>query len=424
MKDAIVVQGLGKKFYHFSKERPTTVLEMLARGLPGLRPERVFWGLRGIDFSIAPGQIVGVIGENGAGKSTLMQLIGGVGKPDEGRVAVNGRIGGFLDLKAGLRPDLTGRENIYISGVISGLTRREVDERFDAIVDFAEIGEFIESPLRTYSTGMQMRLAFAVAAHTSPDILLIDEVLAVGDEAFRRKCFDRLEKFKEEGVTIVIVSHQVNQVRELCDEVLWLHNGHLVAHGDPEMVVGQYATEMSATKKRRLRSVVGDEQEADDPTFRAKKKVHRFGTREMEITEVLLRDKNGEAIGSLPAGQPLTVEIAYHAPKLISNPIFNVVITRDRQVCCAVNTNGEGEVDGLNVSGNGRFTLEFDRLDLVSGLYHVDVGIHAPDWAYAYDYHWHMYPLHMTTDGKGGQKGILRPPFKWRFDSIPDAVAD
>ena len=137
MKDAIVVEGLGKKFYHFSKERPTTVLEMLARGLPGLRPARVFWGLRGIDFRIAPGQIVGVIGENGAGKSTLLQFLGGVGRPDEGRVEVNGRIGGFLDLKAGLRPDLTGRENIYISGVISGLTRREVEERFDAIVDFA-----------------------------------------------------------------------------------------------------------------------------------------------------------------------------------------------------------------------------------------------------------------------------------------------
>ncbi len=413
MKDAIVVEGLGKKFYHFSKERPSTVLEMLVRGLPGLRAERVFWGLRNINFRIAPGQIVGMIGENGAGKSTLLQLLGGVGRPDEGRVEVNGRIGGFLDLKAGLRPDLTGRENIYISGVISGLTRREVDERFDSIVDFAEIGEFIESPLRTYSTGMQMRLAFAVAAHTNPDILLIDEVLAVGDEAFRRKCFDRLERFKEEGVTIVIVSHQVNQVRELCDEVLWLHNGHLVAHGDPEMVVGQYATEMSATKKRRLRSVVAGEEDIDDPTFRAKKKVHRFGTQEMEIVDVLLRDETGASVQSLPAGQPLTVEVVYQAPQPITNPIFNVVITRDRQVCCAVNTNGETEAMAL--SGNGRFTLEFDRLDLVNGLYHVDVGIHAADWSHAYDYHWHLYPLQITADD-GGHKGVLRPPFRWRLD--------
>jgi len=421
MKNAINVEGLGKKFYHFSKERPTTVLEMLVRGLPGLRPERVFWGLRGIDFQIAPGQIVGVIGENGAGKSTLLQLLGGVGRPDEGRVEVNGRIGGFLDLKAGLRPDLTGRENIYISGVISGLTRQEVDVRFDSIVDFAEIGEFIESPLRTYSTGMQMRLAFAVAAHTNPDILLIDEVLAVGDEAFRRKCFDRLEQFKKEGVTIVIVSHQVNQVRELCDEVLWLHNGHLVAHGDPEMVVGQYATEMSATKKRRLRSVVTDEGDADDPTFRVKKKAHRFGTKEMEITDVLLRTKTGDVVQSLPAGHPLTVEVVYQAPQPITDPIFNVVITRDRQVCCAVNTNGETEA--LALSGNGRFTLEFDRLDLVNGLYHVDVGIHAPDWSHAYDYHWHLYPLQITAND-GSQKGVLRPPFRWRLDPAADSVRD
>jgi lipopolysaccharide transport system ATP-binding protein len=420
MKDVIVVEGLGKKFYHYSNERPTTVLEMLARGLPGLHPERVFWGLRGIDFRIAPGQIVGMIGENGAGKSTLMQLLGGVGRPDEGRVKVHGRIGGFLDLKAGLRPDLTGRENVYISGVISGLTRREVDKRFDSIVDFAEIGEFIESPLRTYSTGMQMRLAFAVAAHTSPDILLIDEVLAVGDEAFRRKCFARLEQFKEEGVTIVIVSHQVNQIRELCDEVLWLHNGHLVAHGDPEMVVGQYSTEMSSTKKRRLRSVIASDGEVDDPTFRNKQKAHRFGTKEMEITEVLLRDNTGTAVQSLPTGHPLTVEVAYWAPQPIAAPIFNVVITRDRQVCCAVNTNGETEARAL--SGNGRFTLEFDRLDLVNGLYHVDVGIHATDWSHAYDYHWHLYPLQITAE-VGGHKGVLRPPFRWRLDpAVGDGI--
>lgn len=422
MEDAIVVTGLGKKFYHFSKERPSTVLEMLVRGLPGLRPERVFWGLRGIDFRIAPGQIVGVIGENGAGKSTLLQLVGGVGRPDEGCVAVNGRIGGFLDLKAGLRPDLTGRENIYISGVISGLTRHEVDERFDAIVDFAEIGGFIESPLRTYSTGMQMRLAFAVAAHTSPDILLIDEVLAVGDEAFRRKCFDRLERFKEEGVTIVMVSHQVNQVRELCDEVLWLHNGHLVAHGDPEMVVGQYATEMSATKKRRLRSAIAEEKEADDPTFRGKKKVHRFGTQEMAITAVVLRDKSGHAVTELTTGESLMVEIAYQAPKTIANPIFNVVITRDKQICCAVNTKGESKA--FELLGNGRVSLEFDRLDLAKGLYHVDVGIHAADWFHAYDYHWHLYPLHITTEDAGAHKGILRPPFRWYLDAIPGAASD
>ncbi|MCA9943248.1 MAG: ABC transporter ATP-binding protein [Anaerolineales bacterium] len=421
MKDAIIVEGLGKKFYHYSKDRPSTVLEMLARGLPGLRPERVFWGLRGIDFRISSGQIVGVIGENGAGKSTLLQLLGGVGRPDEGRVKVHGRIGGFLDLKAGLRPDLTGRENVYISGVISGLTRREVDERFDSIVDFAEIGEFIESPLRTYSTGMQMRLAFAVAAHTSPDILLIDEVLAVGDEAFRRKCFTRLEQFKEEGTTIVIVSHQVTQVRELCDEVLWLHNGHLVAHGDPEMVVGQYSTEMSMTKKRRLRSVVSNDADADDPTFRARGKKHRFGTNEMEITAVLLRDKAGDVVQSLPAGEPLTVEVVYKAPKTIAEPIFNVVITRERQVCCAVNTAGEEEVEV--VAGNGRFTLEFDRLDLVNGLYHIDVGIHAANWSHAYDYHWHLYPLEITAND-GGHKGVLRPPFRWRLEPAAGAVME
>jgi lipopolysaccharide transport system ATP-binding protein len=209
-----------------------------------------FWALRDVSFSVSPGRMTGVIGPNGAGKSTLLQLIGGVGRPDEGSVQAYGRIGALLDLGAGFHPELTGRENVFINGVISGLTRHEVAQQFDSIVAFAELDEFIDSPLRTYSSGMQMRLGFAVAVHIVPDILLIDEVLAVGDLAFQNKCLERIAHFKAQGCAILFVSHSTNSIQQFCEEALWLHQGKLVAYGPAEVVAGQYVAEMSAETRR------------------------------------------------------------------------------------------------------------------------------------------------------------------------------
>lgn len=247
MDDAITVQAVGKKFRRYSDERPTTLIEAFARGLQGFESSRPYWGLRNVSFCAQPGEIVGIVGHNGAGKSTLLRLIGGVLRPDEGTVTTNGRIGGFLDLQAGLRPDLTGRENIFVSGVIAGLTRREVKANFDSIVAFSELEGFIDSPLRIYSTGMQMRLAFAVAAHTAPDILLIDEVLAVGDLAFQNKCMARIEQFRENGCTIVLVSHSNELVSQLCHQALWLEGGQVVAYGEADAIISRYVAKMTGT---------------------------------------------------------------------------------------------------------------------------------------------------------------------------------
>ena len=182
MRGTVVVQGLGKQFRRYHRDRPVTLKEAVVRGLRQMKPVEQFWALRELSCSVAAGRTLGVIGNNGAGKSTLLRLIGGVGRPDEGSVQVHGRIGALLDLGVGFHPDLTGRENVFVSGVIAGLTRHEVTQRFDSIVAFAELQQSIDSPLRTYSSGMQMRLAFAVAIHTEPEILLIDEVLAVGED--------------------------------------------------------------------------------------------------------------------------------------------------------------------------------------------------------------------------------------------------
>jgi lipopolysaccharide transport system ATP-binding protein len=184
------------------------------------------------------------VGHNGAGKSTLLRLLGGVGRPDEGSLSVQGMVGGLLDIGAGFHPDLTGEENVYVNGIVSGLLRREVAARFADMVAFAELEEVIADPLRTYSTGMKMRLGFAVAAYTNPDILLIDEVLAVGDIAFRQKCFDRIRQFQREGKTIVYVSHDKHQIEQLCDEVILLWKGSVIHHGPPEDIMPVYLEEM------------------------------------------------------------------------------------------------------------------------------------------------------------------------------------
>lgn len=244
MPDRVLVRGLGKRFRRYHADRPSKVKHLLTRRRH-LRPIDEFWGLRNVDLAIGAGRMVGVIGHNGAGKSTLMRLIGGVGRPDEGRIVTTGRIAALLELGAGSHPDLSGRDNVMLTGVIAGLTRRDVLTRFDSIVAFAELEDFVDSPLRMYSTGMQMRLAFAVAVHTDPDILLIDEVLSVGDAAFQKKCLEAIAAYKRNGSAILLISHDLNHVRELCDEVYWLKQGQVAAHGEPQALCAQYAEAMA-----------------------------------------------------------------------------------------------------------------------------------------------------------------------------------
>lgn len=237
---AVVVTNLSKTFRRYHPGRPRSIQELVARGLNRLGAVEHFWGLREVSFTVPAGRTVGIIGTNGSGKSTLLRLIGGVGRPDVGKVQVNGRIGALLDLGAGFHPDLTGRENTLVAGILNGLTRRQVLERFDEIVAFAEVEAFIDSPFRTYSTGMQLRLAFSTAIHAEPEVLLIDEVLSVGDTAFQRKCLERIEKFKAAGCSILFVSHESSVVQSMCDDALWLDAGRLKAHDRAPEVVRQY----------------------------------------------------------------------------------------------------------------------------------------------------------------------------------------
>jgi lipopolysaccharide transport system ATP-binding protein len=243
MDHAVVVKNLTKRFHMYHADRPGTLHETFVKGFGRLRPAERFWALRDVSFDVPYGRVVGIVGSNGSGKSTLMRLIAGVGRPDSGSVTVNAHLGALLDLGTGFHPDLTGRENILVNGVISGLTRREVARHFDSIVEFAELRPFIDNPLRTYSSGMQMRLGFAIAIHTRPELLLIDEVLSVGDHSFQQKCLEELAKFRRRGCTIIIVSHDAEQVSEFCDEAIWLSAGRVAGSGPAASVVERYLEE-------------------------------------------------------------------------------------------------------------------------------------------------------------------------------------
>lgn len=417
MQDAIIIRSLSKNFRRYDKNRPQTIQEMVLSGFKAFRSSDKFWALRDINITVATGRMVGVIGSNGAGKSTLLRLTGGVGQPDQGTVTVNGRIGALLDLGAGFHPDLTGRENVFVSGVIDGLTRRQVAARFDDIVAFAELEDFIDNPLRTYSTGMRMRLAFAVAVHIEPDVLLVDEVLAVGDMAFQQKCLDRIAQFKQAGCTILLVSHDVAMVRKLCDEVLWLRKGQVVAYGPADIVTDQYTNEMSSETQRRTPKVqMAAQSSQNQKNLRINE--NRFGSLEMEIAGVRLIDSANAEVHQLDSGQSLSVHIDYSAPQPIPSPVFGVSISQeDGQVCYDTNT-AAAKFPLPTLTGDGQLCLNIERLDLSSGKYYVDVGVYEQDWAYAYDYHWHVYPL--IINGPGNGKGVLQPPHHWQ---LPDKIS-
>ena len=407
MQPVIVVEGLSKRYRRYNSERPRTIHEAVLKGLGWRRHLKDFWGLRGVSFSIERGRMAGVVGRNGAGKSTLLRLLGGVGRPDEGGASVRGRVSGLLQLGAGFHDDLTGRENVRLDGLINGLTRREVARRFDAIVDFAELHHCIDAPLRTYSTGMKMRLAFAVAIHTNPDVLLIDEVLAVGDAAFQKKCLERIDHLKDDGCTIVYVSHDSATVRELCDEVLWLDSGRLMAHGTPDEVIPMYLADLDDETWHRTPFT--------HPTLRTSSgvelRVHenRYGTLELEIRDVRLINSRGAAISSLGQGAFLRVEIDYEAHRPIPDPIFGVTFIDERGKTRYMPQTKGSEIGLPTVEGPGRLAVEIPSLLLEGGSYYADVWAWEHLWAYGYDYHRRAYLIQIRDSGRQSTTSHLDP---------------
>src|SRR3954449_8810811 len=256
-KPAIEVSRASKVYRRFSHKKQFATLKsaLLSRSLiKNLKPDGTFTALSDVTLTVPKGRTLGVIGRNGSGKSTLLKLVAGITKPSSGTVNVEGRISALIELGAGFHPEISGRENVFINGIMLGLAKREVARRFDDIVEFAELRDFIDAPVKTYSSGMYMRLGFAVAIHVDPDVLLVDEVLAVGDEGFTHKCLDKFGEFRRRGKTILLVTHSLGLVERFCDEALWIDDGVGRAHGDPRRVVGAYVTDVGKSEEQVLAS--------------------------------------------------------------------------------------------------------------------------------------------------------------------------
>ena len=405
----IRAEALAKRFTRYRTARPSSLRQLVA-SIGRRRRVDQFWALRNVGFEVARGEMLGVIGPNGAGKSTLLRILAGVMRPDGGSVSVQGRIGGLLQLGVGFHPDLTGRENVFTNGIVAGLTSKEVARRFDSIVAFAELEDSIDTPLRTYSTGMRMRLGFATAAHTDADVLLIDEVLTVGDLAFQQKCLERIERYKSDGCAVVFVTHSLEEVRQHCERALWLREGEIAALGSPETVIEQYRSEMIGETRRRTPAAT---REAGSGREGLVLNENRFGSLEMEIENVRLLDAAGRETDEIHAGGALSVEIGYHAPDPVPAPIFNVSISNhEGRNSCDVSTEGSGLVLPT-LHGRGVVLLHLERLDLGTGSHFVNVGVHERAWAYAYDFHWHVYAL--TVQSGFSDPAPLSPPRRWEL---------
>ncbi len=378
-------------------------------------PESSVAALKDVSFAVHKGEAFGVIGRNGSGKSTLLKIVSGILKPTSGFVTVHGRVAALIELGAGFHPEITGRENVYINGIMLGLTRREIDQRFASIVDFAGIGEFLDQPVKTYSSGMYVRLGFAVAVHVDPEVLLIDEVLSVGDEEFSAKCVAKIQEMKYRGVTLIFVTHQLDQVRILCDRALWLDHGAPRAIGDPVRVVDAYLQVVSGgsvappVPAASPGQVAGaSEAAANDLT-----EEERWGSGEVILKSVVLVDPDGNELVALAAGSAVAVEMDVEVRVPQDDFVFGVGIYHADGTCVyGTNTDIEGLLPKrLEWAGGVRFLMP--SLDLVAGSYRIDAAVHTRNGR-AFDYRRGV--LRFVVGTRVHDIGVYRPKHEWRFD--------
>jgi lipopolysaccharide transport system ATP-binding protein len=406
---AVAVDGLSKRFRTY-QHRAQTIRETLSRWFKGsLETPRVIWALRDVTFSVEQGKVFGIIGHNGAGKSTLLRLLCGLGRPTSGRIHSSGQISGILELGGGFHPDLTGRQNIVTVGILNGLTKAEIKLREQDIFNFAELEEFADLPVRTYSSGMYLRLAFAAALEFDPAILVIDEVLSVGDERFQQKCLNRINTFRAKGKTLIITSHNSDQIQSFCDEVLVLEEGHVQMQGDPKCAVSCYHDLMRKRTERRAAQLSGTIQ-----PLQVRAGI-RQGSQEASISSVRIYDKEGRVASTVRSGDPITIELDYDLCEPVKDLALTLGIFSVIHVKCF-----EATIPSVNsvlgkLATHGQIRCELKALPLLAGFYFVNVGFYPPDWSFVYDYHWEMHPFRIVqeTTSEVPASGIMSVDMRW-----------
>jgi ABC-type polysaccharide/polyol phosphate transport system ATPase subunit len=378
---AISIEGVGKRFRLY-RERPTSLKQRI---LHFRLTATELWALRDVSIEVPQGQTLGLIGPNGSGKTTLLKVVSGILRPTEGRVAVRGRIAALLALAAGFHSELTGRENVYLNASILGFSRQETDRLFDDIVAFAELEEFIDNQVKFYSSGMYVRLGFAVAVHVDPAILLVDEVLAVGDEGFQRKCFDRVRQFQREGRTIVFVTHAADLVREFCDSAVMLKAGRIHTSGDPEEVVREFRLQML----RDELAYAGDTKET--------------GTRDIEIVSAELMHEDGTSAPAITTGESLIIQVDLRANRPVEDPVISFALhDEEDRFLFGTNTDWRG-VRFHPFEGKKRIRFHLRTLPFVTGRYWVTLGVHSRDSSQIYHVQEHRarFSVHKGEENPG-----------------------
>jgi ABC-type polysaccharide/polyol phosphate transport system ATPase subunit len=449
---AITATHVTKIYRRYARRRQFATLKsaLLSGTLIGdLNPDETFPAVRDVSFEVPSGCTFGIVGRNGSGKSTMLKLVAGITKPTEGTVKVNGRISALIELGAGFHPEISGRENVFINGIMLGLSKREITRRFDEIVEFAELKDFIDAPVKTYSSGMYMRLGFAVAIHVDPDVLLIDEVLAVGDESFTHKCLDKFAEFRRRGKTILLVTHALSLVERYCDEALWMDEGRSRGIGDPRRVTSEYIMDVGRSEERHLSAVDAKAREAvqhagaatdapeetppppevlpaettspaagegvaaePPPADKYPVSEGRWGSRDVEILDVQLFGEDGEPSHIFDSGERVNIVLSVRANKPVTDFAFGMGLFNSEGVCCyGTNTEME-EFQSESLTGDATVTFAIDGLDLVEGTYKLDVAVHQR-LGFVYDYHRLLYSFRVKSHTK--DVGIYRPRHAWQF---------
>ena len=415
---SIDIKDLSKRFTRrtLSSRAGYTTLKSALLGIFGVRNKaqvQYTTAVKDLTVRVPRGSSVGIIGRNGSGKSSLLKLITGIYKPDAGSVLVEGRIAALIELGAGFHPDFTGRENLFLAGAMHGLSRAEVRRLIPDIVRFAELEDVIDDPVRTYSSGMFMRLGFSLAVHIEPEILIVDEVLAVGDAGFVAKCKDRISALRKAGKTLLLVSHDLDAVERWCDEVVWLDKGVVKDRGEPRRVIDRYRQFLEAGQEAEL---VALEQEMDDfqrADGGSPVEEKRWGSREIEITDVALRSGTGDSHRLFHPEDALHIEIAYARREALPDLVFGIAIHRNDGVLVhGTNT----EIEKIKISElaeKGTVRYEIKRLALLEGAYSIDVAVHSAE-GYPYDYRKEVVDFVVRSPIQ--HVGVFNPEHTWKIE--------
>jgi ABC-type polysaccharide/polyol phosphate transport system ATPase subunit len=417
----IRAENLGKRYRRFAPGHRLKTLKsvFVGRSLAAGAPDSdTITALDGVSFDVARGELFGVVGSNGSGKSTLLKLVSGILRPTSGELLVDGRVTALIELGAGFHPEISGRENVFIAGSVLGLSKRQIEERYEKIIEFSGLEDFLEEPVKNYSSGMYVRLGFAVAIHTDPEILLVDEVLAVGDEAFAHRCLRKIEELLAAGGTVLFVSHSLGLVEEMSTRVLWLDRGRVRELGEPRRVIDAYrqAVAESEGEAHRVANVAREGRDAEAISEPAAaggtEEAERWGSRAAEIVATRMFGADGDERYHFQSGEEVTFEIEAVAHALQNDFVFGVAVSTPRGVeVWGTNTELAG-YRPVRFEGSARVRLVCPGLRLAAGDYTVDVAVHAREGA-PYDYRRGLISFSVSADERG--VGVYSPAHRWEF---------